>query len=135
MASIIIASGDRAGTYYPLGHRTTVIGRAESLLVQILDDQVSRKHLQIRFDDKTGRYHALDMTSTNGVFINGRKITGETALADNDGIGIGNTSLLFTDKDFADAESALHYFKKAGERVKSTIVQPRSLGAAPDQVA
>ncbi len=52
MASIIIASGKQAGTYYPLGHRTTVIGRAESLLVQVLDDQVSRKHVQIRYDDK-----------------------------------------------------------------------------------
>jgi len=124
VASIIIASGKQTGVYYPLGHRTTVIGRAESLLVQILDDQVSRKHLQIRYDDKSQRYHALDMNSTNGVFINGRRITEEVALADNDGIRIGNTSLLFTEQDFADAESALHYFKKAGERIKSTIVHP-----------
>jgi len=123
MASIIIMTGQQAGTYYPLGHRTTVVGRAESLLVQILDEQVSRKHLQIRYDDKIRKYYALDMSSTNGVFINGRKVTEETALADNDGIGIGNTSLLFTERDFEDAESALHYFKKAGERVKSTIVQ------------
>jgi pSer/pThr/pTyr-binding forkhead associated (FHA) protein len=125
MASIIIASGKQAGSYYPLGHRTTVIGRAESLLVQILDDQISRKHLQIRYDDKARRYLALDMHSTNGVFINGRKISEETILVDNDGIVIGNTSLMFTEQDFADAESALHYFKKVGERIKSTIVLPR----------
>jgi pSer/pThr/pTyr-binding forkhead associated (FHA) protein len=125
MASIIIASGKQAGTYYPLGHRTTVIGRAESLLIQILDDQISRKHLQIRYDEKAARYLALDMHSTNGVFINGRKISEEMVLADCDAIVIGNTSLMFTDRDFADAESALHYFKKAGERIKSTIVVPR----------
>jgi pSer/pThr/pTyr-binding forkhead associated (FHA) protein len=122
MASIIIMSGTQKGDYYPLGHRTNVIGRDEALLIQILDEHVSRKHLQIRFDKDKGQYLALDMKSKHGVFINGRRIDTETALADNDQIYIGQTDLLFTEKDFADRESALSHFKKVGERIRPTVI-------------
>jgi len=121
MASIIIASGDREGDYYPMGHRTNVIGRAEQLPIQILDDQVSRKHLQIRFDQTAGRYCALDMKSRNGVFINGARISQEVTLADGDRIRIGDTELLFVDQDFDDKESALHHYKQVGERSRPTF--------------
>jgi len=50
MASIIVATGKQKGDYYPLGHRTNVVGRDEALPIQILDEHVSRKHMQIRFD-------------------------------------------------------------------------------------
>ena len=50
MASIIVVTGSNKGDYYPLGHRTTVIGRDEALPIQILDPKVSRKHMQIRYD-------------------------------------------------------------------------------------
>lgn len=121
MASIIIASGDHLGDYYPLGHRTNVIGRSESLLIQVLDEEVSRKHLQIRYDNSSGHYYALDMRSRNGVMINGHRIEDEVRLADGAWIQIGHTELLFTDQDFDDAESALHYFRKVGERSRPTF--------------
>ena len=47
MASLIVTSGEQKGEYLPLGRRTSVIGRAENLPFQILDDVVSRKHLRI----------------------------------------------------------------------------------------
>jgi pSer/pThr/pTyr-binding forkhead associated (FHA) protein len=123
MASIIIMSGHNKGDYYPLGHRTNVIGRDEALLIQILDEHVSRKHMQIRYDQEKGQYFALDMKSKHGVFINGRRIDTEIALADNDQIYIGQTDLLFTEKDFADRESALSHFKKVGERFRPTMIE------------
>ena len=123
MASIIIMSGPKKGDYYPLGHRTNVIGRDEALLIQILDEHVSRKHMQIRYDQEKGQYFAFDMKSKHGVFINGRRIDAETALADNDQIYIGQTDLLFTEKDFADRESALSHFKKVGERFRPTVIE------------
>ena len=122
MASIIVMSGTQKGNYYPLGHRTNVVGRDEGLLIQILDEHVSRKHMQIRFDKDKGNYYALDMKSKHGVFINGSKIDNETVLADCDQIHIGQTDLLFTEKDFADSESALSHYKKVGERIRPTII-------------
>lgn len=122
MASIIVATGPQKGNYYPLGHRTNVIGRDEALLIQILDEHVSRKHMQIRFNKDENQYYAFDMNSKHGVFINGAKITDETRLDDGDQIGIGQTTLLFTLKDFENRESALSHFKKVGERIRPTII-------------
>ncbi len=52
----------------------------------------------------------------------GSKIDNETVLADCDQIHIGQTDLLFTEKDFADGESALSYYKKVGERIRPTMI-------------
>ena len=121
MASIIVMTGAQKGNYYPLGHRTNVVGRDEGLLIQILDEHVSRKHLQIRFNKDKDKYYAVDMKSKHGVFVNGSKIDNETALAECDQIHIGQTDLLFTEKGFTDPESALSYFKKVGERIRPTV--------------
>lgn len=120
MASIII-SGLGKDKYYPLGSRTNVIGRDEALLIQILDPRISRKHMQIRFDQDKNCYYVIDMKSKHGVFINGVKIDGEVVLSDNDYIQIGNTVILFAIKDFNNRESALNHYKKVGERHHPTI--------------
>jgi len=120
MASLFVISGANGVDYYPLGRRTNVIGRHESVPIQVIDRRISRKHLQIRFDKQTERYYALDMKSRNGVFINSRTINEEALLADGDQIRIGDTEMLFTLKDFPGRESALNHFKKVGERKFST---------------
>ncbi|MHC4686786.1 MAG: FHA domain-containing protein [Planctomycetota bacterium] len=120
MASIIVISGTRKGDFYRLGQRTNVIGRDEALPIQVLDDRVSRKHMQIHFNQRNWSYSAADIDSRNGVLINGAKINKETLLADGDYITIGDTSLMFTLKDFFDRESALAHVKKVGERARPT---------------
>jgi pSer/pThr/pTyr-binding forkhead associated (FHA) protein len=123
MASLFIISGDQKGSYYPLGHRTNVVGRNEALPIHVLDELVSRHHLQIRYDKQQNVYYAFDMKSKHGVFINDKKIEQETALIDGDEILIGKTTLLFTMKDFDDWESALSHFKKVGERMRPTHIK------------
>ena len=123
MASIIVISGAQKGDYYPLGQRTNVVGRDEAVPIQVLDEHVSRKHMQIRFDKGKGQYCVLDMRSKHGVFVNGSKIYDETILVDSDQIHIGRTELLFTEKDFTDRESALSHFKKVGERIRPTVIE------------
>lgn len=124
MASIIVVSGSQKGEFLPLGKRVNVIGRAENLTLQILDNLVSRKHLRIWHDDATNKYLAEDMKSKHGVLINNRQITCETILSEGDEIVIGDTMLLFTDKDFNDRESALSHYKKAGEKKRTTLNHP-----------
>ena len=102
MASLIVISGSNEGDYYPLGHRPNVIGRDEAVPIQIIDEHVSRKHMQIRYERSEDCYYALDMKSRHGVFINGEKIETETRLTDSDQIRIGDTTLLFTLENFAD---------------------------------
>ena len=120
MASIIVTSGEQKGEYLPLGRRTSVIGRDEAISLQVLDTLVSRKHLRIWYEKMTGRYYADDMQSRHGVFINTGKITDSVVLTDGDEIMIGETMLLYTDKDFDSRESALEHYKKRGERARRT---------------
>jgi len=123
MASIIVTSGKQQGEFLPLGRRISVIGRAENLPLQLLDDLVSRKHLRIRFDEAKDRYEAEDMDSRHGVFINHGRISHPTPLVEGDEILVGQTTLLFTNEDFADRESALSHYKKVGERSRVTRLE------------
>ncbi|MDR1593791.1 MAG: FHA domain-containing protein [Prevotellaceae bacterium] len=68
------------------------IGRHSSNDVKINDSKVSRHHLQIIRDD-AGNFRVVDFGSTNGTYVNDRKISGEVKLSYNDVIRIGNTSL------------------------------------------
>ena len=122
MASLIVISGANEGDYYPLGQRTNVIGRDQAVPIQIVDEHVSRKHMQVRFERTDETYYAIDMKSKHGVFLNGQRISEEAALNDGDQILIGETTLLFTLEDFDDRESALSHFKKAGERRRITLI-------------
>ena len=123
MASVIITSGDSKGEFLPLGRRTNVIGRAESLSLQVLDDMVSRKHLRIEFNEGTGKYYAEDLESRHGVFINKHKIGEATVLSEGDEILLGQTTLLFTDKDFDTQESALMHYNRRGEQARVTRME------------
>jgi pSer/pThr/pTyr-binding forkhead associated (FHA) protein len=123
MACVVVISGGSKGECLPLGRRISVIGRAENLPLQVLDDLVSRKHLRIAYDATADGYWAEDIGSRHGVFINGRKVAERTVLVDGDEILIGETMLLFATKDFDDLASALSHYKKAGERSKPTRMQ------------
>jgi pSer/pThr/pTyr-binding forkhead associated (FHA) protein len=122
MASIIVITSKQEGDYYPLGRRTNVIGRDQAVPIQILDERVSRKHMQIRFDEETDAYYDADLNSKHGVFVNSEKVTGPVKLTEDTIITIGSTSLLFTLKDFTNRENALNHYKKAGERIRGTLL-------------
>jgi pSer/pThr/pTyr-binding forkhead associated (FHA) protein len=96
-------------------------------MIQILDDSVSRKHLQISYNKDRNEYHALDMSSKHGVLINGNKISSETHLRDGDKIMIGTTTLWFTVNDFSDRDSALSHYKKVGERSRPTYIEEKRI--------
>ncbi|HLP84927.1 MAG TPA: FHA domain-containing protein [Phycisphaerales bacterium] len=123
MASILVVAGPNEGDYYPMKKRTLVIGRDEGAAIQITDQRISRKHLQLRFEDAKQQYLALDMKSANGTLINGRAVTTEVALVDGDEISIGSSKIVFSTTEFADRESAFANWKQRGERGKPTIQQ------------
>lgn len=121
MASIIVTSPTGEENHYPLPKRPIVIGRGEQVPVQVLDDHVSTKHLQIRFDPSDGCYHALDMKSKNGTMVNNRSITGDITLADGDMIRIGDSTITFYEGEFADKTDAFKHHKQAGQRDRQTF--------------
>lgn len=123
MAYMIVTSGEKKGEFLPLGHGVRVIGRAENLPLQIVDELVSRKHLRIRYNEPGDKYEAEDLESRHGVFINRSRISQATSLSEGDEFLLGNTTLLFTMEDIKDRESALSHYKKVGERSRQTRIE------------
>jgi pSer/pThr/pTyr-binding forkhead associated (FHA) protein len=68
--------------------RAFVVGRDAGVDLQVVDERVSRKHARIELRD--GVFVLTDLNSTNGVFVNGVRVAGSTALAHEDEIEIAN---------------------------------------------
>lgn len=122
MASIIVVSGKSRGNYLPLRQDPSTIGRDEDCAMQVLDDLVSRQHLEIRYNEADNSYTAVDLNSANGVLINGLQIDEPQTLKDNDTIVLGESKILFTAEDFLDREAVLNFFHR-GEHGKETLMQ------------
>lgn len=73
--------------------KVVTIGRSkEHNDIVVNDEKVSRNHLQMIMDDN-GNYSVQDLNSTNGTFVNGRRISGQVPLKVTDELRIGNTVL------------------------------------------
>lgn len=68
--------------------RTIKIGREKTNDLVVNDASVSREHARITVDN--GVYKLRDLGSTNGTFVNGKKITGEVILQPSDQVKVGN---------------------------------------------
>jgi pSer/pThr/pTyr-binding forkhead associated (FHA) protein len=80
------------GQVYELGANATSIGRAKANEVVVNDVSVSSEHCRIRPED--GHFVLHDLKSTNGTFVNERRVT-RHVLTEGDVVKIGETSLMF----------------------------------------
>ncbi len=74
-----------------LGPEPITIGRDPDNDLVLDDRRVSRRHAEIRL--RLGRYTLYDLQSTNGTFVNGRRVA-EIALSDGDRLTIGGTEVV-----------------------------------------
>ena len=85
------------GENLPLAPPGIVIGRGNEADLRIDDPGISRKHIEIRVEEAQDlggapRITVLDLNSTNGVSVNGRRVE-KAALADGATIKIGTTTM------------------------------------------
>jgi two-component system, cell cycle response regulator len=91
---LTVITGTNAGHVFKLVRGAAVIGRAPNAEVRIIDDGVSRKHARVRRDTTTDALEVEDLGSRNGTYVNGKKISGATALQEGDKITVGRTTVL-----------------------------------------
>ncbi len=82
------------GRVVPLASDRIVLGRSRECDVRVDDGNVSRRHAELKRDPDTG-WSVVDLGSTNGTEVNGRRIAKRTPLGDGDRIAIGGTELVF----------------------------------------
>jgi hypothetical protein len=80
------------GRSHPITSRRFVIGRSRECDLSITDGNASRRHAEIV--EEGGAYVVVDLDSTNGTELNGKRITREE-LSDGDRITVGATDLVF----------------------------------------
>ena len=76
-----------------IGSGGAVIGRSRDCDVVIPDENVSRKHAEVR--PSGGAWIVRDLGSTNGVKVNGRRVEGAQSLRYGDRIDLGTSHLTF----------------------------------------
>jgi hypothetical protein len=90
---LAVTRGPGAGQVFPLSSATAMsMGRAKANDIVLEDVAVSSEHCRIRPED--GRYVVHDLRSTNGTFVNERRISRHT-LSEGDLIKVGETWLQF----------------------------------------
>ena len=99
-----------------------MIGRDASASFQIIDPEISRQHLQIKWDEKENQHHAINRSNKNGVFINGDRIEEETVLSDGDVIKIGHSTLVYTTDDSLSAMQVHATWKQHGQGHVQTMM-------------
>jgi FHA domain/DUF1707 SHOCT-like domain len=73
-------------------HARTIVGRSRSSGCVLSDPTVSRAHALLSYGD--GRWSLRDLGSTNGTYVNGRRITAETEIQPGDEVAFGGVRFL-----------------------------------------
>jgi hypothetical protein len=87
---LVITSGPKAGTEFPLGADSITIGRSSDSSLVIRDDYTSTHHARLMlWHDE---WMLQDLDSTNGTFLTGTRVTVPTKIPLNATVKIGATS-------------------------------------------
>jgi diguanylate cyclase (GGDEF)-like protein len=103
LACLVFLAGERIGYKLPLDAGRLEIGRDPTCDISLGSDLVSRNHARLLVGPDKAML--LDLGSTNGTFVNDRRIR-DWLLADGDRIGIGNVWLKYLGP--GSAESSYH---------------------------
>jgi len=91
---LVICNGGFEGMEYELTSDETLIGRNPTTDITLLDENISREHALVLFDDENRTYTIEDLQSSNGTKVNGKRVR-SADLVDADEVEIGNTRFRF----------------------------------------
>ncbi|MHC5537147.1 FHA domain-containing protein [Singulisphaera rosea] len=101
---LVIVRGRSASTTIKLGDGVTTVGRQDDCQLRIKSSQVSRKHCELF--EKKGLLLVKDLGSSNGTYVNGKRITDQRVLEAGDELTVGQVSLKVAKADAVGARPA-----------------------------
>ena len=104
MASLFVIRGNDQGTRFELEGSMLGLGRDAANRLQVHDTEVSRQHAELRRLE--GAYTLTDLGSSNGTFVNGRRIQ-QHRLSSGDQVQVGSTLMLYTGPAESPGDEAL----------------------------
>ncbi len=115
------------GASFRLRVEPQVIGRAPTSHVVVHDPHLSRRHAEVWLASEGPSLR--DLGSTNGTWLNDRRITEEELLADGDVIRLGRTELRLFDPGVAHTDPVGLDFGPSRRDIRPTL--PLPLAAPP----
>ncbi len=97
LASMLVRTGSLKGTRFQVRVPVVNIGRADYNDLVIPDESVSTQHAKLQRREEV--WMLTDLGSTNGTFVDGERIAGETAISPGAAIRFGEISLMFEPTD------------------------------------
>ena len=88
---LLVVRGRSASEALKLADGVTTVGRQDECQIRIKSSQVSRRHCELF--EKKGMLLVKDLGSSNGTFVNGKKIQGQQVLEPGDELMIGQVTL------------------------------------------
>jgi signal transduction histidine kinase len=123
VASLFVIQGSDQGKRFDLAGRPVALGRDGSNPVRLHDNEVSRRHAEVRAAD-SGGYRVVDLGSANGTFVNGRQID-QSPLRSGDQLRVGQTVMLFNEgaSGERDLTARVDLLGKASPEDRSAIIK------------
>src|SRR5215831_19664099 len=84
---LVIVRGRSGSQTISLIDGITTVGRHDDCQIRIKSSQVSRRHCELF--EKKGLLLVKDLSSSNGTFVNGKRINGQQVLEPGDELAIG----------------------------------------------
>lgn len=136
MASLFVIRGRDQGKHFQLTATVVRLGRDSTNDIQLLDNEASRGHAEVRSDFNRGLHELIDLGSSNGTLVNNQRIE-RHELVSGDRIEIGNTLLIFTGGGSVAAMNAAHGVDivrqvRAGEASRIVSSFSREVKAKPE---
>ena len=114
-ATLTCVAGADEGHVYPIAFLDTSMGRGDEVDVRLHDRTVSRRHARLLHRGLS--YFVEDLATTNGIYVNGRRVKDTQRLDTGDIVELGHTVLRFDEGERAPEER--------------TVIEKRPTPAAP----
>ena len=102
---LVVISGAGLGRRLRLDNAPIVIGRDPHCSLVLASPDVSRRHCEAEL--RNGEVFVSDLNSTNGVYVDGTRITGATALPDGSTLEVGQQVLKYERRNAREVLEAL----------------------------
>jgi pSer/pThr/pTyr-binding forkhead associated (FHA) protein len=114
IASLLVRSGELRGRRLPITLAVVNVGRADYNDIVLADPSVSTTHAKLQRRDDV--WVVTDLGSTNGTYVEGEPVTGETALPPGTTLRFGDVAALFEPHDEP---------RPIGHRAETAEAEPR----------
>ncbi len=124
----VMRAGPSVGKEFLLEPKELLVGRDPACAVSVIDPEVSRKHARLAWQGED--FTLEDLGSTNGTFVNGKRINAPHLLRAGDTVAFGE-NVAFSYEAVYDPDATMVSTSAKAEDIQVPVQQPAPIIAPP----